>query len=127
MSRATATVVTSEYEGFSNTALESFVLGVPVITSFCCTDAHLLSEQGAALGFPVGDHAALRRQMLQTLSDADLCARLRENGRVEAERHSSARAVQAYETLVRDAVARAGELGRRGFRPHWDAARAERP
>lgn len=112
MSRATATVLASEYEGFSNTVLESFALGAPVITSFCSTDAHRLSDKGAALGFPVGDHEALRQHLLHALTDPSLRARLRQNGRLEAERHGAARAIQEYEALVRDAATRTAD--RRG-------------
>jgi glycosyltransferase involved in cell wall biosynthesis len=77
MARATATALTSTYEGFSNTVLESMVLGTPVITSYCSTDARLMCEAGAALGFPIGDHLALRAQLEQVLGSVSLRERLR--------------------------------------------------
>lgn len=105
MSRALATVLASSYEGFSNTVLESMALGIPVITSFCSTDARLMDENGAALGFPVGDAAALRDQICRLIREPGLRIALSGRGRQYAMRHTVPRAVPEYEALVRDAVA----------------------
>lgn len=104
MGRATVTVLASTYEGFSNTVLESMALGTPVITSFCSSDARRMHDEGAALGFPVGDHLALRQHLQRVLTDAHLRAELDERGRRHARRHTLSQAVPEYEALVRDAV-----------------------
>lgn len=129
--RATATVLPSVLEGFSNAALESLALGTPVVMSLHSTDARMMSEQGAVLGFPVGDHGALRVQLERVLTDAGLRASLSEQGRRCAEFHAIANAVPAYEALVRDAVAaraspRAAGI-RRMARPAFAALRPSRP
>lgn len=105
MRAATATVLTSTYEGFSNTVLESMLLGTPVITSYCSTDARLMCEEGAALGFPVGDAKALTRQLLAILTDDALRNRLATTASRYALNHTLANALPGYEALVLDAVA----------------------
>ena len=105
MKKATAVVLTSAYEGFSNTVLEAMVLGTPVVTSFCSSDARDMVAQGATLGFPVGDHLALRQLLARLLADAELRASLVASGRAYARRHTPPQALLEYEALVRDAMA----------------------
>ena len=108
VARATASVLCSEYEGFSNSVLESMVLGTSVITSLCTSDAHEMVRQGAALGFPVGDSDALREQVVRLLTDAPLRQRLGDEARRYAAVHQLPHAIAAYDALVRDAVAAHG-------------------
>ncbi len=106
MRRALVTVLTSSYEGFSNTVLESMALGTPVITSFCSSDARQMVETGAALGFPIGDHRTLALQLTRVLREPNLRRDLSGRARAYAERHTLPSALREYEALVRDAVAR---------------------
>src|SRR6202008_2174687 len=39
VARASVCVVSSDYEGFSNSVLEAMFLDVPVVTSYCSSDA----------------------------------------------------------------------------------------
>jgi glycosyltransferase involved in cell wall biosynthesis len=105
MARATAVVLCSTLEGFSNTVLEAMALRVPVVTSFCSADAEEMCRRGAALGFPVGDAGALRRQLGRVLADAELRTALAEKAWRYARGHMLPDAIADYETLVQDAIA----------------------
>lgn len=104
MARARATVVCSTYEGFSNTVLESMALGTPVVTSFCSSDAEDMASQGAALGFPVGDHSALRVHLRRLLTDTACRAALVSTSARYIERHTVPSSILEYEALLRDAI-----------------------
>jgi glycosyltransferase involved in cell wall biosynthesis len=105
ISHAAVTVLTSAYEGFSNTVLEAMALRTPVITSLCSTDAFDMCQQGAALGFPVGDHIALRAHLKSILSDQTLRQKLTAAAWHYAQSHTIPQAIPEYEALVRDAIA----------------------
>lgn len=105
MAAATATVLCSEYEGFSNTVLESMVIGTPVVTSFCSLDARMMVEEGAALGFEIGDWAALSGHLAALLREPGLSAGLRCRAERYAARHHADAAIAEYEKIVRDAIA----------------------
>ncbi len=104
--RANALVLTSELEGFSNTVLEALVLGTPVVTSFCSSDARAMVVGGAALGFPVGDHGALSAQLMRLFNEPELRRTLGEAARRFAEQHCVPDALQAYEDFIREAICR---------------------
>ena len=102
--QAHATILCSEYEGFSNSVLESMILGTPVITSFCSSDAEDMAKRSVALGFHVGDVETLARHLERILTDAALCARLVDGASEYARRHHLNRAVCEYESLVTTAL-----------------------
>lgn len=102
--RARATVLCSEYEGFSNSVLESMTLGTPVITSFCSSDAKDMAMRGVALGFEVGDVKTLAHHLERILKDAALRERLVDAADRYARRHHLKRAVREYESLVMTAL-----------------------
>ena len=101
LKRASVLVLASEYEGFSNAVIEAMFLDVPVITSYCSSDAREMCEQGAALGFDVGDAKQLSRQIVAVLGDGNLEAEL---GREEPARYRAPQALEnsvpAYERLI---------------------------
>lgn len=104
MRRATVVALTSAYEGFSNTVLEAMALGTPVITSYCSADARLMCEEGAALGFPVDDEAALLAHLECVITDANARSSLINHAARYIRRHEVPDAVREYEKLVLDAV-----------------------
>jgi glycosyltransferase involved in cell wall biosynthesis len=95
-----ALVLCSEYEGFSNSVLESMVIGTPVLTSFCSHDARDMHDSGAALGFDVGDWRALSQHMARIMSDRDLRISLRRSAQAYASRHHLDLAVREYQALL---------------------------
>ena len=105
MLRASAVIICSELEGFSNTALEAMVLGTPVITSLCSHDSAQMCAAGAALGFPVGDHVRLSHHLRSVLSDETLRSQVSKAAYTYAQRHVLPDAIREYESLTMDAIA----------------------
>lgn len=97
---AGASVLCSEYEGFSNSVLEAMVIGTPVLTSFCSRDARDMHDKGAALGFEVGDWQTLSLHMARIMSDTDLRTDLRRAAQAYAGRHHLTHAVEEYQALL---------------------------
>ena len=105
MKAADVTVLCSEYEGFSNSVLESMVIGTPVVTGYCSQDAREMVAAGAALGFEIGDWQGLRDHLATLRREDHLAVELGAKARVYAARHHLSNAVREYEVLVRRAVA----------------------
>jgi glycosyltransferase involved in cell wall biosynthesis len=103
---ATALVLCSELEGFSNSVLEAMVLRTPVITSFCSSDARHMISVGAALGFEVGDHEQLCRHLQAMIEQPDLARRLGDAGWDYARPHRVKEATRASDELLVSAAAR---------------------
>jgi glycosyltransferase involved in cell wall biosynthesis len=104
VAQAAASVLCSEYEGFSNSVLESMILGTPVVTSLCSSDSNEMVEKGAALGFPVGNHLALRAELVKLLTQESMRRRLQDRARRYAQAHTLPAAIRVYEQVVNDAV-----------------------
>jgi len=102
---AAALILASEYEGFSNSVLEAMFLDVPVITSRCGADAEEMCEQGAALGFPVGDAEQLAAQMSRLLAEPGLVEKLIGNARRYRRPHTLEESLPQYEKLLLAALA----------------------
>jgi glycosyltransferase involved in cell wall biosynthesis len=103
MAKACVTVLSSTYEGFSNTVLESMALGTPVITSFCSSDARQMVERGAALGFEVGDGDALCKHLVHVLSRPGCSTELSLGAVSYIAPHITDNAVPSYERLIIEA------------------------
>ena len=97
---ATALLLTSEYEGFSNSVLEAMFLDTPVITSLCSADAREMCEQEAALGFAVGDERALAACMQRLLTEPETAARLIANARRHRQPHAIENSLPDYEKII---------------------------
>jgi glycosyltransferase involved in cell wall biosynthesis len=106
---ASALVVASEYEGFSNSLLESMFLGVPVLTSFCSADATEMCAQGAALGFEVGDAETLAKQLFKLNTEPRTAAELLAAAQIYREFHTLAKSIEEYERLILQAIAQQEE------------------
>jgi len=96
-----AFVLASEYEGFSNSILEAMFCDVPVITSLCSSDAREMCEQGAALGFDVGDVEQLAEHIVAVMSDETLAQGLVNRAREYRAPHALENAIPVYENLIR--------------------------
>ena len=98
---ASVFILASEYEGYSNSVLEAMFCDVPVITSFCSSDAREMYEQGAALGFEVGDVEQLAEHIAAVVSDEALSQKLICRAREYRAPHALENAIPVYENLIR--------------------------
>lgn len=105
LKNASAFVLASEYEGFSNSVIEAMFCDVPVITSFCSTDAREMCDSGAALGFEIGDKFRLAENMSIVINDRSLAQKLIGNAQIYRRRHELNRAIPVYENAVRRVLA----------------------
>jgi glycosyltransferase involved in cell wall biosynthesis len=90
----------SEWEGFSNGVIEGMFLDVPIITSYCSSDAREMCTLGAALGFEPGDAETLRRQIERVFFDAKLRDRLLKAARQYRASHEASFAIHGYDSLI---------------------------
>lgn len=102
--QATAFVLASEYEGFSNSVLEAMFCDVPVITSFCSSDARQMCNRRAALGFEVGDHRQLAEHISALFENKELVDELTKCASEYRTPHALENAIPFYEDLVRTVV-----------------------
>lgn len=100
VSAALALILASEYEGFSNAVLEAMFCDVPVITSYCSSDAREMCDSGAALGFDVGDVEGLAERMLRIVRDETVGRQLVQQARRYRSPHELRQAIPSYEAAV---------------------------
>ena len=77
---------------------------VPVITSYCISDAREMCFQGAALGFEVGDHKLLAEHIANVITDKVLNDELIRCARMYRNPHALEYAIPFYEDLIRKVV-----------------------
>lgn len=106
---AAAFVLASEYEGFSNSVLEAMFCDVPVITSFCSSDAREMCAQGATLGFNVGDANQLAEHIATVVTDEALAQNLVARTREYRAPHAIELAIPVYENLIRRVAGHAAQ------------------
>jgi glycosyltransferase involved in cell wall biosynthesis len=94
-------VLCSDREGFSNSILEYFVAGLPVIATAVGGNVELVSEANG-IPIPPGDPAALGRAIVRLAGDPALRRRLGDRGRVEVARYSWAAHMSSLETYYRE-------------------------
>lgn len=98
-----ATLVTSDLESASRTALESLAVGIPVISTNCIGPSDFI-ESGRSGGF-LTDHSAreLADAMLQVWRDRTFAAELGRRGReVVRTRHAPSLVSQQWREILRD-------------------------
>ena len=101
LSGATGFVSASECEGFSNAVLEAMFCDVPVVTSYCSSDAREMCAQGAALGFGIGDCKQLAQHIAAVVNDEALCEKLVGRAREYRSPHTVENAIPFYESFIR--------------------------
>jgi len=77
--QASILVLPSSYEGFSNTILESWSAGVPVVASDTAGNRELIREGENGFLFPLHDIQALSHALLRVMKDPILRARIIRN------------------------------------------------
>ena len=73
---------------------------VSVITSFCSSDAREICNQGAALGFEVGDLVRLSKHILAMMGDESIGAKLVSRAQTYRAPHELSQAIRVYEALI---------------------------
>ena len=79
------TVLTSDYEGFSNTQMESLAAGVPVVTTHWNGVEELVRDGHEGFVVAPGDAQALAARITSVLADPALRRRLGASGRERVE------------------------------------------
>lgn len=93
----------SEWEGFSNSVIEAMFLDVPVVTSYCSTDAREMCEAGAAIGYEVGDARALADILGNLIEHPHLLTEVRNRAKAYRARFEVDVAIEGYRDLLRRA------------------------
>lgn len=83
-------VLSSDYEGISNSMIEALAMGVPVISTDCPVGGSRMYIEDGESGIltPVGDDKALTDAMLRIAGDSGLARKLSENGVKIKEKYS---------------------------------------
>ncbi|MCH5262362.1 MAG: glycosyltransferase [Lachnospiraceae bacterium] len=83
-------VLSSDYEGISNSMIEALAMGVPVISTDCPVGGSRMYIEDGVSGIltPVGDEKALTEAMLKIAGDSDLARKFSENGAKVKEKYS---------------------------------------
>lgn len=98
---ADAFVLSSRWEGFGNVLVEAMSSGAPLISTDCDYGPSEIMEGGKyGMLSPVGDAAALARNMEKLLTDDDLRLRLSEEGCERARLFSQERITGLYEVCL---------------------------
>ncbi|MEO0080892.1 MAG: glycosyltransferase family 1 protein [candidate division WOR-3 bacterium] len=96
-------VFPSLYEGFGLPPLEAMSCGTPVVSSHSASLPEVLGD--AAVLVDPKDERQLAEAILRVLSDSDLSSRLKERGRVNANRFSWQRAAQSLTAVFKEVAA----------------------
>lgn len=83
-------VLSSDYEGISNSMIEALAMGVPVISTDCPVGGSRTYIENGINGIltPVGDKKALSDAMIKLAGDPELARKLSENGAKIKEKYS---------------------------------------
>lgn len=83
-------VLSSDYEGISNSMIEALAMGVPVISTDCPVGGSRMYIDDGVSGIltPVGDKKALADAMLKIAGDSELARKFSENGAKIKEKYS---------------------------------------
>lgn len=84
-------VLSSDFEGISNSMLEALAMGIPTISTDCpIGGARVYIEEGVSgLLVPVGDRRALSEAMLRVAEDGELAERLSDGGAKLKDKYSA--------------------------------------
>ncbi len=100
---AAAFILTSDYEGISNSMIESLAMGIPTICTDCPAGGAKLFIENSVNGIliPVGDVEALYMSMKRIINDAHLSNRLSRNSVLIKEKLSVTTIVERWEDEIK--------------------------
>jgi len=101
---ADATVLSSSWENFPHTVVESLAVGTPVISTRAGGVAEVVVDGHNGLLVPVGDATALAAAIRRYFGDAPLRASLRENASPSVNEYSTENVLGAIVTRLEEAV-----------------------
>lgn len=78
-------LLSSYYEGFGRVVLESYMAGVPVVSTKCAGTLDLIDHESTGLLCPVNDADALANSSIKLLKNDSLRMRYGEQGRIKVE------------------------------------------
>lgn len=106
MAAASVFILSSDYEGISNSMLEALAVGIPVVCTDCPVGGARMAIHSGENGLlvPVGDANALAAGVAAVLSDEKLAMRIGANARISGETHFSVdRVTDQWEEVIRKA------------------------
>jgi glycosyltransferase involved in cell wall biosynthesis len=109
VAQADVFVLSSDFEGFSNSIIESMYLNVPVIASLHSSDIYNMCEKGAAVGFAPDDVAGLAAALSTVLLSSKCRTEIISNASSYRMVHDISVSIPLYEELIL-AVVRGGNL-----------------
>jgi glycosyltransferase involved in cell wall biosynthesis len=114
MGRATALVVSSDWEGLPCVLTEAMCLGVPIVSTRCPSGpAEMLLEGRGGILCPTGDVGALSAGMGSVLDDSTLARKRADAAHAALARFEPANVTKQYESLAAELATRSHEA----FRP----------
>lgn len=101
-------LITSDYEGISNSLLEAMAVGLPCVsTDHTPGGARLLIESGAnGLLAPVGDSSALANAVCRFIEDPEFAAKCGENAKNVVNRFAPDRIIDMWEKYIDEVCAK---------------------
>lgn len=100
MAGADVFVMTSEFEGLSNSLLEAMMMGFPcVATNYSGVDELIINGQNGII-VPKGDSVRLAQELKRILKDRELQKKLSEGARCSAEKYKYETIINQWESVI---------------------------
>ncbi len=93
-------VMTSEYEGMSNSLVEALLLGIPCITSDWNGANEIIENKINGLIFKRGDYLSLAQQMSFYVNNPDIAEKYAVEGKKQKEKYKEINVMPRYEKII---------------------------
>lgn len=92
-------VLSSDFEGLSNSLLESMMMGLPCISTECAGSDEIIRPGENGLLIAVGDETALFEAMNRLIEDKELRERIARNAKTDSDRFRYENVIQKWERV----------------------------